>query len=636
MQGIAKNLGLKLMAGFACMLVITAGGVGGLALHNSAQALTGQLNYTLPSMAHEGARLVRSRMDNQLQSLYELSINPVFNGEIGPEQMAFMQQHGQRLGYLGMGLLDRQGMAHYPDAPSADLGNRDYVRRAFEGRLNMSEVIISRVINKPVIMLAAPVRVRGEVVNVLIARMDATLLSEIVEDLGFGEQGDAQIINAQGTLIASPDRAQVLDQVNPVELSRSNAELVSLAAAIGRMLNSSQGADAYTVGGQHKLSGHALIPQTDWRVVITANADEVLAPQQRLQWLIALTTATFIGLGLVAAYYFGRQITRPLRKMRYVLQDITGQNDLRLRVPVRSRDEVGQVAGGINGLLDYFQQLLGDIQLASERVAAAAGQMNASSSRVMQVVDRQENQTHQVATAMEEMSASIQEVASNTVQAASLSGDAQRQTSSGHRDVQDTLQAITRLNDQIQQTVEVIEELSRNTADIGQVLDMIQGVAEQTNLLALNAAIEAARAGEAGRGFAVVADEVRALAGNTRTATDNIREKMEVFQRESRRAVEQMQSCEQLALSSVERAQASGLALDSIRDSVSSIEDAGLQISTATEQQSQVAHDISENVSGLSQGITEVNQAARETADAGRQLAVLAEQLHEQARRFSI
>lgn len=636
MNGIAKNLGLKLMAGFTCMLILTAGGVGGLALHNSAQALTGQINYTLPSMAHEGARLVRSRMDSQLQALYELSIRSVFNGDIGPEQMEFMQQHGKRLGYLGMGLIDRQGIAHYPDAPTADLGNRDYVQRAFNGRLNMSEVIISRVINKPVVMLAAPVRRNGQVVNVLIARMDATLLSEIVQDQGFGELGDAQIINAQGTLIASPDRQQVLDQVNPLELARSNPELASLGQAISRMLSANEGATAYEVGSKTRVAGYAVIPETDWRIVITASGDEVLAPQRHLQWLIAATTAGFIGMGVIAAYYFGRQITRPLRKMKYVLLDITTNNNLKLRVPVRSSDEVGEVARGVNSLLEHFQQLLGGIQLASERVAAAATQMNESSAQVMGVVDRQENQTHQVATAMEEMSASIQEVASNTVQAANLSGHAQQQTGNGHQEVQASLLAITDLNAQIQETVEVIEELSRNTSDIGQVLDMIQGVAEQTNLLALNAAIEAARAGEAGRGFAVVADEVRALAGNTRMATDRIREQMEVFQRESQRAVEQMQSCERLATGSVERAQASGIALDSIRDAVSSIEDAALQISAATEQQSQVAHDISENVSGLSGGIAEVTHATRETADASRQLAALAEQLHQQARCFQI
>ena len=165
---------------------------------------------------------------------------------------------------------------------------------------------------------------------------------------------------------------------------------------------------------------------------------------------------------------------------------------------------------------------------------------------------------------------------------------------------------------------------------------MIQCVAEQTNLLAVNAAIEAARAGEAGRGFAVVADEVRSLAGNTRNATDTIREKMEVFQQGSLRAVEQMHASAELTRNSVERAQESGTALDHIQGAVGRIESASLQISTAAEEQSQVAQDITVNVSGLSQGIVQVAQATQQTAEASRQLATLARQLKEQAQQFSI
>lgn len=636
MSVISRSLALKLMLGFASMLVVVAGGIGVLSVERSGDALRNQINSTLPHMAREGAKLVRSRIDTHLGTIDELAKRPELDGSIGQMQLGLLQESSQRLGYLGMGLVDAKGIAHYPDSPSADLSSRDYIQKAFAGQTNMSEVIISRVINRPVIMLAAPVQRNGKVVNVLIARMDAGLLSDIVDDQGYGKSGSGLIVNASGTLIASTDRNHVMDQLNPAEQAKQDAEYVSLGKAIQEMLASQEGITHYQYFGLNRITGFARIPQTQWVIGVVADNDEVFAPLVALRWMLVLATLVFIGIGLLAAYFFGNSVTAPLRRVSNTLLAVQQESNLQLRVPVMSKDEVGQVAVTVNELLQHFQQILTSIQAASHSVASASEQMSSASVQVMETVDVQENQTHLVATAMEEMSASIQEVAGNTIEAAELAAQAQHETAIGHEEVRGSMTAITELSEQILATVAVIEELNKHTGEIGQVLDLIQGVADQTNLLALNAAIEAARAGEAGRGFAVVADEVRSLAGNTRNATDSIREKMEIFQRESARAVEQMHASAGLTDTTVARARASADALDHIRAAVGQIESAGMQISTAAEEQSQVAQDITRNVSGLSEGIVQVAQAAQQTATSSQELANLARELNQQAQQFRI
>ena len=633
---ISKNLALKLVLGFACLIIIAAGGLGSLSVERAGKALHNQVNDTLPRMAEEGARLVRSRMDTHLSTVEELARREIFDGSISAPQLSVLQLSSERLGYLGMGLVDADGIAHYADAPSAHLGNRDYVMRAFQGETNMSEVIISRVINKPVIMLAAPIYQHGQVVNVLIARMDATLLSDITDDQGYGEHGYAFVVNETGALIASPDRQDVLDQLNPTQVTDNNHVYASLGDSIKEILQGKRKVVSYQLREESRLAGFANIPNTRWTLIVTAQHQEVFAPLQNLRALLILATLVFIVLGILVAFFFGRSITRPLRQMKRVLHQVYSKSDLTLRVPVRSADEVGQTALTINSLLEHFQTLLGNMREASESVAAASEQLSASSAQILTTADTQENQTHLVATAMEEMSTSIRQVATNTISAAELSSLVKQETQHGHDEMIATLQSIESLNQQVKNSADAIQALNQESADVAQVLDIIQGIADQTNLLALNAAIEAARAGEAGRGFAVVADEVRSLAGNTRNATDSIREKMHHFQREANHAVEQMHACEHMAHGSVSRAQSSGEALAQIREAVLRMEAANLQISTAAEEQSLVAQDITENVSGLSSGVGEVTQATRQTSVASRQLADLARSLNDQARQFVI
>jgi methyl-accepting chemotaxis protein len=260
--------------------------------------------------------------------------------------------------------------------------------------------------------------------------------------------------------------------------------------------------------------------------------------------------------------------------------------------------------------------------------------MSAISAQVSQAATAQGDQTSMVATAVHQMSVAVQEVARNAQATASNAADANKEARQGSELVQSNLTSIQGLSTSVEKAGEVIDTLHSQSDEISKVLGVIQSIAEQTNLLALNAAIEAARAGEAGRGFAVVADEVRSLASNTQKATESIRSMIDALQGGARSAVSAMQLSREQAQNSVSRAREAGEVLNHIALAIEGIADGNVQISAATEQQTAVANEISENISSLNDSIGDVVNGAEQSSIASRDLAQLATGLQQQIQRF--
>jgi methyl-accepting chemotaxis protein len=354
-----------------------------------------------------------------------------------------------------------------------------------------------------------------------------------------------------------------------------------------------------------------------------------------------LTRNLFIAVGLIAlllvlacSWTIALSIIRPLGRLCGLIGEVRHNCDLTLRVPVEGRDELAITAQALNALLEHFHSLIRHLGDTASQLAASAEQMSTISVQVSGATAQQGQQAALVATAVHEMSAAIQEVAGSAQNTSGNAAEARREAHLGSSLVQSNVQAIEQLSARVQQGAGVIDRLHAKSEEIGSVLTVIQNIAEQTNLLALNAAIEAARAGEAGRGFAVVADEVRSLASNTQQATESIHSMIAALQEGARQAVEAMrQSCAQ-ADESVGHARRSGEVLQHIAAAVDCIADGSVQISTATEEQTAVACDISLNITGLNDSIQEVVSAAQQNSVASRELAQLANGLQQQAIRF--
>ncbi len=352
--------------------------------------------------------------------------------------------------------------------------------------------------------------------------------------------------------------------------------------------------------------------------------------------LLALATAGLVL--LLLAYLFSGFYLAVNDNIVAIKQAVgrLAEGDMTARIHIRNRDELGQAAEEINAMAESFAGLVGGIASSAQQVAASLEELTAITEQSSQSIREQQAQTEEVATAMNEMTATVQEVNGNIVNTANAAQEASRETAEGRHLVEDTVAAIQQLAERIEHAAGVIQALEKDSENISTVLDVIRGVAEQTNLLALNAAIEAARAGEQGRGFAVVADEVRTLAGRTQESTEEIHQIIEKLQNGSHKAVDVMEMSREETRAVVEKASRAGQSLATISRAVEQINDMSNQIASASEEQSAVAEEINRNVVIITDMANQTALGAQQTASASEDLARLAAGLQSLVSRFKV
>jgi methyl-accepting chemotaxis protein len=575
----------------------------------------------LHSLGHEGARSIGSWVSLKRQAIDALAQQSVRESE---RELSLLKQAG---GFLSAYLGDKNGGMRDENPQSDYSGYDPRTRPWYQQATGASETIITppyidHNTKKLVITLARAVQE-----GVVGADLTIDSVLTTVNSLQLPAHGIAILADRDGSILAYSEQDKILKPLTTLHPTLTRDYLDQLKQQDGF-------ADLEWNGKEHLLWAID-VPDTSWELVFLLDKQTILAPLTDYLWKQLLIAALVLFASLIAINSLLNILLRPLGVVSSALGRIAnGTGDLTQRIHVQANDEVGRLADNFNQFVSSQHELIGHIRQEAESLGDSASHGLKRSSNTVQELSRQQQEIAMVATAVTEMASATVEIAHNAENTAAAAQQSTASCSDGQNLVNQTRGSITSLANEVGEATTVIVELSRHATEISSVLGTIQSIAEQTNLLALNAAIEAARAGEQGRGFAVVADEVRVLSRRTQASTTEIQTTIDTLQRTTQQAVALMEKSQALASHSVQDAEAASKALDEITKAVSLISDMSTQIATAAEEQTKVTEEITSNVTAIKEVGDELADGAREEQQESRRLQEQAADLNEKVARF--